>query len=66
MPVSIANDVSFHVVPSSCKAADVVDVVEVFGEGVTLLVHPAAAIVASSNTLISKTRELLVIESTIF
>lgn len=63
MPVSVASDVSVHVVPSSCKADDVVDVVEVFGEGVTLLVQPAVAAVASNNALISKTRELLIIIS---
>ncbi len=61
-PVSVASDVSFHVVPLSCRAGDVVDVVA-FGEGVTLLVHPAAAAVESNNMLISKTREIFLIIS---
>ena len=63
MPVSVASDVSFHAVPSSCKAGDVVDVFDAFGEGVTLLVHPAAAAVASNNMLINKTREIFLIKS---
>ncbi len=60
-PVSVASDVSFHVVPSSCNAGDVVDVA--FGEGFTLLVHPAAAAVESNSMLISKTREIFLIIS---
>jgi hypothetical protein len=60
-PVSVASDASVHVVPSSCNAGDVVDVA--FGEGVTLLVHPAAAAMESNSMLISKTREIFLIIS---
>jgi len=63
MPVSVASDVSFHVVPSSCKVDEVGDVIVAFGEGVTLLVHPAAAAVASNNVPISTTRKPFFIRS---
>ena len=62
MPVSVASDVSIHIGRSSCKAGNVV-VAVAFGEGVTLLVHPAAAAVESNNMLISKTREIFFIKS---
>ena len=48
---------------SSCKAGNVVVVAVAFGEGVTLLVHPAAAAVKSNSMLISKTREIFFIKS---
>ncbi len=63
MPVSVAIDVSFHEVPSSCKAGDVIEVVVAFGEGVTVLVHPAAATVESNDMLIKKTSTLFFIKS---
>jgi len=63
MPVSVASDVSIQVGRSSCKAGNVCVVAVAFGEGVTLLVHPAAAAVESNNMLISKTREIFFIKS---